>query len=424
MLLQLHITNFAIIKQLRLSLNRGMNTLSGETGAGKSIIINAIHLIRGGRSSTDLIRTGCDSSTVEALFSLPENPHIADILSDLGIPFDGEVLIKRIIFREGRNRVFVNGTMATLQMLSQLAPLLISISGQHEHQLLLKPENHLYLLDDFGGLQTARERFQGLFRRYRSLNQRIQTQETALREQQQAQELAEFQLQEIQSADPTPGEDESLTEERMRLTHAEDLMRIASEGYQTLYEQDDSVMAAVSRSIRSLSRGAEMDPNLVSLRDALHDVEVRIEDIALNLRDFQKTIHIDPGRLEQVTERMEMLSRLKRKYGGRLDDVIQFKDELASKMETMDESQHLLETLKKEENLLSEAVIQEAEKLSKMRKGAAQTFEAAVKQELDQLHMKGTRFKVRFEAATRQHKNEKNGKPQLSTKTGWTRWNL
>lgn len=412
MLLQLNITNFAIINELDLSLSEGFHTLSGETGAGKSIIINAINLIRGGRSSSDLIRTGCESSTVEALFSVPQNAVLTEIFSDLDIPFDGEVLIRRSISREGRNKVFINGALATLQMLSRLAPLLISISGQHEHQLLLKPDNHLYLLDDFSGLDTERSRFQDLFRCYQSLNQKIKTQEKALQEHAQRRELAAFQAAEIEQANPSPGEDEALAEEKTRLQHAEALLTLASEGYHALYERDNSVISDVSRTIRSLSRGAEMDPNLTPLRDALSEVEAKLEDIALSLRDFQQTVHLDPRQLEQVMERLEMLNRLKRKYGGTLEDLLKFRDELAARMQDMDESQDHLEDLKKERDALLSDMTNRAKELSKRRKAGALKFETAVKRELEQLQMKGTRFNVHFEPIP---DNQENGDTREST---------
>ncbi|MFO7985075.1 MAG: DNA repair protein RecN [Desulfatiglandaceae bacterium] len=399
MLVQLNITNFAIIRHLELSLGQGLNTLSGETGAGKSIIITAINLIRGGRSSADLIRTGCNESTVEALFSLPQHPAMEKILADAGIPFDGELLIKRSIFREGRNKVFINGTMATLEMLSTLTPGLISVSGQHEHQLLLKPDNHLHLLDRFSGLQEERSRFQALFRQYQSLNQNIHTQEKTLREQKERQELAKFQMEEIEIADPSPGEDETLAEERTRLQHAEDLLQIASEGYQSLYERHDSVISAIARSIKSLNKGAEMDPNLVTLRDALSEVEAKLEDIAFSLRDFQKTVHIDPRQLEQVTERLDLLNRLKRKYGRPLRELMRFKEELADTLNTIDQSEEALNTLKARRDELFDTLVHEAGKLSRKRRRAAEDFETAVEGELAQLQMKDTRFKVRFDQA-------------------------
>ena len=158
MLVQLTITDFAIIHRLETSFQKDLNILSGETGAGKSIIINAVNLILGARASADLIRTGCSEAKVEALFSLPEDSSIQGLVRALDIPFEGELLIKRTISREGKNRITINGSGATLQMLSSIGPRLMSVSGQHAHQLLLKPENHLYLLDDFGGLEGERKR--------------------------------------------------------------------------------------------------------------------------------------------------------------------------------------------------------------------------------------------------------------------------
>ena len=156
MLVQLRISNFAIIRDLELNMRSGLNIISGETGAGKSIIINAVNLILGSRASADIIRSGCSEARVEALFSLPKNRMLEDALSDLGFSFDGELLIKRTISKEGRNTITVNGSLSTLQMLSSLATILISISGQHEHQLLSRQENHIIILDDFGGLSEQR----------------------------------------------------------------------------------------------------------------------------------------------------------------------------------------------------------------------------------------------------------------------------
>ena len=169
MLVHLSISNFAIIKHLEIDLKPGLNILSGETGAGKSIIINAMNLILGGRASADLIRSGCKDAKVESLFSFPQNQAMARMLSDFGFSFDGELIINRTIFREGRNRIFINGSMATLQMLSSLGAILISISGQHEHQVLLKQDNHLFLLDDFGGLSDERQNLNEQFRQHQSV---------------------------------------------------------------------------------------------------------------------------------------------------------------------------------------------------------------------------------------------------------------
>jgi len=197
MLVQLTISNFAIISNLEIHFKPGLNILSGETGAGKSIIISAVNLILGGRASADLIRTGAKEARVEALFILPENHQITELLSGLGLPFNGELLIKRHISREGRNRIMINGSMATLQMLAGVGILLISISGQHEHQFLLKPDNHLYLLDDFGGLTTDRIALNESFGEYQSLKNRLHKLQEEIREREERQDLIRFQIDEI-----------------------------------------------------------------------------------------------------------------------------------------------------------------------------------------------------------------------------------
>ena len=398
MLFQLNIIDFAIIKHLDLSLKEGLNTVSGETGAGKSIIINAINLILGERSSADLIRTGCDEAVVEGLFEFPDNPPgLNKILGEEGISFDGELLIRRVISREGRNKVFINGSLATLQILSRLGPRLISISGQYEHQLLLKPDNHLFLLDDFSGLEDERVVLGRLFDRYQSLKDGLKAIEKEIAWQKERGELARFQIQEIETANPVPGEDEILADEKSRLQHAEELLGIVSEGYQTLYEKDDSVLASVARCTKTMEKGAGMDRKLGSIRDSLSEIAVQVEDVSFALRDFKKAVRVDPRRLEQVMERLEVLTGLKRKYGATLEEVLQFKDELASKMFDLEENRAKHKELTKELKEAQTELMKKGGILSQKRKKGADVFKEAVEKELHQLHMKETEFEVRFE---------------------------
>lgn len=397
MLIQLSISNFAIIKHLEITLGPGLNILSGETGAGKSIIINAMNLILGGRASADLIRSGCKEAEVEALFTFPENPFLKEMLSGLGFTFEGELLIKRTIFREGRNRIFINGSMATLQILSRLGSVLISISGQHEHQFLLKPDNHLYVLDDFGGLSHERHKLEEVFGSYQSLEKEVRKLEKAISEAAEKQDLTEFQIQEIERAEIAPGEDGALSEEKRRLQHAEELLEIVTEGYQSLYERHDSALSTMSQCIKRLEKGGEIAPALGSIRDSLAEIEVRLEDASFMLRDFQKTINLDPLRLEEVAERLELLNRLKRKYGPTLEDVFSFRDKLASGMYNLDEKREKLDQLTKERQALGAEVLDRAIELSKKRKKAAGVLEKAVEKELHLLHMEKTRFQARFD---------------------------
>ncbi|MBW2614584.1 MAG: DNA repair protein RecN [Deltaproteobacteria bacterium] len=397
MLIQLSISNFAIIKHLEITLGPGLNILSGETGAGKSIIINAMNLILGGRASADLIRSGCKEAKVEALFTFPENLFLKEMLSGLGVPFDGDLVIKRTIFREGRNRIFINGSMATLQILSRLGAVLISISGQYENQLLLKPDNHLYVLDDFGGLSNERHKLEEVFGRYQSLEKEVRKLEKAISVTAEKQDLTVFQIQEIERAEIAPGEDTALSEEKRRLQHAEELLEIVTEGYQSLYERHDSALSSMSRCIKRLEKGAEIAPALGSIRDSLAEIEVRLEDASFMLRDFQKTIHMDPLRLEEVAERLELLNRLKRKYGPTLEDVFLFRDKLASMMYNLDEKKEKLDQLIEERRALEAEALDRARGLSKKRKKAAGELEKAVEKELHLLHMEKTRFQVRID---------------------------
>ncbi|MBW2204094.1 MAG: DNA repair protein RecN, partial [Deltaproteobacteria bacterium] len=319
------------------------------------------------------------------------------ILVEEGISFDNELLIKRIISREGRNKVFVNGSLSTLQMLSRLGPRLISISGQYEHQLLLRPDNHLFLLDDFSGLEDERVGLGGIFGRYQSLKEELRAMEKEIVAQKERGELVRFQIQEIEATNPVPGEDEILADEKSRLQHAEELLGIVSEGYQTLYEKDDSVLASVARCTKSMEKGAGIDRELGSIRDSLAEIAVQVEDASFALRDFRKAIQIDPQRLEQVLERLEILTRLKRKYGATLEDVLQFKDELASKMFDLEENRAKRAKLREELQEAQVELMQRARILSKKRRKGADVFKEAVEKELHQLHMKETEFEVRFE---------------------------
>jgi DNA repair protein RecN (Recombination protein N) len=396
MLVQLKITNFAIISHLETSFTPGLNILSGETGAGKSIIINAVNLILGGRASTDLVRSGSEEARVEALFEIPEKHSINKILSSFDLPFDGELLIQRTISREGRNRVMINGSMATLQMLSRLGLTLISISGQHEHQLLLRPENHLYLLDDFGGLNEEREKLNASFKGYQTVKEDLEVLEKDLREGEQRQELTAFQVDEIGRADIKNGEDSLLGDEKNRLRHAEMLLQIVADSYQTLYEKEDAVLSNISLCIKKLEKGIEADRRLSTIRDAITSAHVELEEAALDLRDFQKTITIDPNRLEAVEERLQLINRLKRKYGSTIEEILKYRDELSGRIHHLDLKRKELERTRSQLDDMEKVIVSEATHLSKKRKVVAKRLQKAVEEELHRLDMGGTRFEAFF----------------------------
>ncbi len=397
MLCRLNIYNFAIIKHLELSLKEGLNILSGETGAGKSIIINAINLILGGRSSSDLIRSGSSEAVVEALFEFPDNRELQETLKDQGISFDGELLIKRNISREGRNKVFLNGAMVTLQMLSGLGPRLVSISGQHEHQMLLNPDNHLSLLDDFSRLTNDRDDLYQIFRNHKALEEEVETLKKEMAQQKEKRELARFQLQEIEQAAIVPGEDKELLQEKKRLQHAEELMEIVTRGYQVLYESSDSVLSSLGRCAREVGKAAQIDGSLTRIEEILNGIQAGLEDASFALRDYRKHIEMDPARLEQVADRLDALNRLKRKYGPELEDVVRFKNELIAHLSRMDLRGQSLSELEEKALRLEKDLRKKATALSEERKKGAALFKENLERELRRLHMDRTEFRVHFE---------------------------
>jgi len=396
MLVQLSISNFAIIKHIEIGFEPGLNIMSGETGAGKSIIINAMNLILGGRASTDLIRSKCSQAKVEALFNFPERGEMKKALDSLGIPFDGDLVIRRTIYREGRNKIFINGSIATLQILSRLGGLLISISGQHEHQSLLKPDNHLALLDDFSGLGEEKAKLAGLVGRYESIRGEISVVSKRIREIRERQELTTFQMDEIEKANIVTGEDELLIKEKKRLQHAEELFEIVSEGYQDLYEKGNSVLSSLSQCIKRIEKGVNMDARLGPIRETALDIQAKLEDSAFFLRDFQAQIMADPSRLEEVEERIHILNMLKRKYGPALEDVIEFGNRLSSTVEDLESKREKLRELEGKRDGVASDMMAKATRLSKKRKAAAVLLEKDVEKELAKLGMAETRFQVRF----------------------------
>ena len=406
MLVQLNISNFAIINHLETRFRPGLNILTGETGAGKSIIINAVNLILGGRASSDLIRTGSEEARVEALFNIPEKHSINELLSGLGLPFDGELLIQRTISREGRNRVNINGSMATLQMLSKLGLSLISISGQHEHQWLLRPENHLYLLDEFGGLNEEREALAESYRSHQTLKEDLKGLEREIREGEQRQELSAFQADEIRRADVKNGEDGLLIEEKNRLRHAEMLMQIVAESYQTLYENEDAVISSLSQCMKKIETGIEADRRLLPIKDAIASARVELEEAALELRNFQKSITIDPDRLEHIEERLQLINRLKRKYGSTIEEILKFEEALSQRIDHLELKRKTLEKVRMELNEIEKVVVSHAVALSMKRHNAAKKLQKAVEQELNRLDMGGTRFEAHFYATKAGNRNE------------------
>ena len=396
MLVQLTITDFAIIDSLSVSFSEGLNILSGETGAGKSIIINAVNLILGGKGSPDLIRTGADKAVVEALFQLPLQSPLSKSLADMDIAFNGEVLIRRTISKAGKSRVWINTSLATLQMISKLGPNLISISGQNEHQLLLKPDSHIFILDDFGDLTQERLKLNELYRDYYSLKEETERLRNHLKEEEERRELTQFQIKEIEEARLVPGEDSTLEAEKSRLMHAERLIEIVFKSYQALYEKEESVLSILSSLEKDMDKGVAIDSKLDIFKKQLESAQLQLGDLALELRDYYSYIKINPKRLEEVEERLQLIRRLKKKYGSSIESIISFKEELSKKEYELAQKREELKNSEAQLETEKEDLLKMATNLSLKRQEIAKEFEKKVEEELHLLDMAGTRFRIEF----------------------------
>lgn len=396
MLTQLIISDFAIISHLEIEFKKGLNILSGETGTGKSIIINAVNLILGARASNDLVRSGAKEARIEALFHQPENEKLKKLLNDSDIPVDGRLLIKRVISKEGRNRITVNNSITTLQTLSAIGMMIISISGQHEHQFLLKPDNHLVLLDDLGDLNDFRNDLSSTFFKYEELKQKIKRLEIKLNQSREKQELSLFQAGEIEGSGLEEGEDVRLEEEKRLLKNAEKIKEAVTGSYYKIYEGENSIIAEISTCLRDISAVSVFDKKLSGLNATLDSLKAELEEVSLELAGLKDKINMDPDRLEIVEDRLQAINKLKRKYGPTIKEIISFKNSLLEQVHNIDQQERELKALKKELNIYSENLANKAIDLSEKRKEVAGIMNKSVETELDKLEMTGTRFKAAF----------------------------
>lgn len=394
MLTDLSITNVAIIDSLRLGFQPGLTMLTGETGAGKSIIIDAVGLIMGSRASSDLIRSGEEEAVVEALFDISGLPEVARLLEDSGFGHDGELLIKRSLSRSGKNRVFVNGGMATLGLLNDISRRLITIYGQHESQTLLKPENHLPLLDSFAGTIPQREAFSVCYRELQDVRQRLDHIDEQERELSRKQDLLSYQSEEIAAVNPREGEDDELEEQRVVLANAEKLAAVSGEAFDLLYGGDGALLGVLKRVGNSVRELAAIDHSLIELAGALDSGYLQLEDAAISLRGYATRVEADPLALRQVEDRLDQINRLKRKYGATIDDILAFKRQVDDELDRIRNQEQDRQTLQAERDRLETELRTLGARLSKARAAAALKLKQALEREARQLAMKNAVIEV------------------------------
>ena len=394
MLKELSIRNFAIIDDLQIRFSEGLTILSGETGAGKSIILNAVNLLLGSRASADLVRTGAQNAELEALFQITGSSRVANIMAEHGYePSDG-LLVRRIISRSDMNRVYINGRMATIQLLNAITENLASISGQHVHQLLLKEEQHLLILDQFGGLMPLREEVSAYFHQMLPFLEKLKELNTIKERQVEQIELLEFQLKEITAANPARGEGKALEQERVRLKNAEELYQVVYNSIESLYSAPGSVIEKLVDVKKNLDKISQIDPQLKSKTAKLSDTTYQIEDLIEGLRSYLNSIQMDEKQIDAVEERLDTLNKLKRKYGGSIEAVF---DKLKSIEQDLANVENIADSIRDTETQISELhskLKDRALNLSRKRKKTADRFAKKVIDQLATLMMSKTEFKA------------------------------
>jgi DNA repair protein RecN (Recombination protein N) len=389
MLTDLSITNIAIIDNLHLTLRSGLTVLTGETGAGKSIIIDAVSLILGGRASVDLIRSGTEDAAVEAIFDISLRPEVQQSLLDAGMEAGSELLVKRSISRSGKNRIFINGSMATLALLTDITSRLINIYGQHESQTLLRTDNQLALLDSFAGTTALRDNFTGIFRSYSNVVEHLENLDTQERETIRRLDLLSFQSEEIAAAGLKNGEEEELEEQRQILASAGKLSSVSGEAFDTLYGGDGALLGQLRRISASIREIAGIDHGLGGLATALEEAYLQLEDSAISLRDYTCRVESDPASLQRADDRLDQISRLKRKYGSRVEDVLLFKQQIDSELEELRSREHDRQKLEMERDGLMAQLQKTGAQLTSLRSTQAAKLKLALESEAHQLAMKG-----------------------------------
>jgi len=396
MLRELTIQNLAIIDALNVSFAGGFNIISGETGAGKSIIIGAIGLLLGERASSDLIRSSEDSAVIEALFDIRERGEIKEKLRNMGYGEEDELIVRRVVSRSGKNRVYINGSLATLGTLTSVSESLVNICSQHEHQTILNPDTHIDILDEFGGLMQPRDAFAVLYSEYRSLEDQLDRLKAMNRKKIEREEFLTFQLKEINDGTFSMGEDAELLNEKKVLNNARKLAEHALNAYELLYAREDSILETVSMVLRDVKEIQQIDEKCeISPRD-IDAIYFALEEVAFSLRDYKNRITVDPERLEIIDDRLECLGRLKRKHGGTLESVLKKKSEIEKELAEILSVDDQIARITGESVEKKRQMLDKARALSAKRTAVAAKLKEEIEQEIRTLKMADTTFGVRF----------------------------
>jgi len=402
MLQELRIKDFAIIDELTLTLDPGFLVITGETGAGKSIIVDAVNLLLGERSDATLVRGGADRAMIEGIFAIPPalQADVQALLEAEGLDSElpDEVILSREVRSSGRSLARINGTTCNLAVYREIGGMLVDIHGQGEHLSLLRPAQHIYLLDRYAGLEDARAGFKEVVRALDQVRAEIKsllTDEAALA---RRVDMLQYQVQEIDSAALRPDEEAELQQERNRLVNAEKIAELATEAQYALLGDmgETSGVDLLAQAAIDLSRLAKLDPTIAEYAELAESLSAQADELARTVRQYREDIEYDPHRLDQIEERVEIITRLKRKYGGSIEAALAHADKARAELESITHSEERLAELRAQEDRLLHQIGTLAAQLSAKRRAAAQKLTEAIVRELDELKMQGARFEVQI----------------------------
>jgi DNA repair protein RecN (Recombination protein N) len=395
MLKSLRINNIALVPKLEVEFGPGLTLFTGETGAGKSILIDALGLLLGSRASSELIRTGEERAVVEAVV---EGSALAPFLEQHGLPADdGEAVLRREVQVEGKGRATINGALVPVSLLRDLSPRIARIHGQHEPQGLLDPETHLNLLDRHAGLVSEAERVAGLYRALHDVETALEALRRGRQEGERRREMLEYQAVEIDKAGLSPGEEQGLRQEKTIQGNADRLVSLTSQAYALLYEDEEAVATRLGQAYRKVEDLAGIDPRFAQYLESRKAVMAQVEDLALALRDYRERINITPGRLDAIETRLALIDRLKGKYGETVEEILAFGQRCREELQDLSSPAERQKDLETKRTTAAREYFAAAKTLSNKRRTAAKDLERKMIAALGELAMEKTRFRVQFD---------------------------
>lgn len=407
MLLELTIKNIALIESLRIEFSQGFNVLTGETGAGKSIVVDCVNLVLGGRADRDIIRTGADKGMVQALFDISGNAHAQSFASELGIEVEeGLVAVSRELSRSGRNICRISGIIMPLNTLKQLTGYLVDVHGQHEHQALMNPAKHMDFLDNFGGDDHAllKTSISQLYAERNSIGTQLKKLMQDVSEKERLCDILSFQVQEITAAHLKHGEEEKLSKKLAMLENSEKIRTSVEEAYMLVYQGDGRMLSAqeaLLQASEAMNRIAAIDERFTSLSTRLREVYYSAQDMGYELQALMDGLNSDPEMLDKIAGRLDLIKRLERKYGSTVEEVISFGEEASRRLEKLKSSENSVEGLKKKYKAADARLRDICSQLSEVRKVSAEKLAELICLQLSDLGMSRTRFEVRVEPETK-----------------------